>query len=185
MATIPSVNTRLKGYIFAAQACSCNCDPCVCETPCPCEGADAYLGPRWRFVGDRIEEGTIDGVDVSQRILLNLEQQPSEGSQEWQGAILIDNQATLEQIRALLTLFEARQSSEPAHQERVPVHQRPVYLVPMRYTIIKGRATLCVSFSSISSCTVRSNANEQPLHDWSYNGHVAIQTPLDQWQQAQ
>lgn len=185
MTTVPSINTQLKGHIFAAQACSCNCDPCVCDTPCPCEGADAYLGPRWRFVGDRIEEGTINGVDVSQRILLNLAQQASGGSQEWQEAILIDNQATLEQIRALLTLFEARQSSEPAHQERVPVHQRPVYLVPMRYTIIKGRATLCVSFSSTSSCTVRSNANEQPQHDWSYNGHVAIQTPLDQWQQAQ
>ena len=52
---------QLTGAAFVAQACSCaqdsstacTGDPCICGEPCPCEGADLYLGPRWRFVGTK------------------------------------------------------------------------------------------------------------------------------------
>ena len=110
---------QIKGAVFAAQACSCihdpaaSCtgDPCTCGDPCPCDGADLYLGPRWRFVGDHIEVGTIEGVDVSQRTFLNLAQTPHEQSYDWHEMIFIDDEATPEQVRVLLDLFGERQGS--------------------------------------------------------------------------
>ena len=45
--------------------------------------ADDYIGPRWRFVGNYIEAGTVSGRDVSQRTLLNLAQNSGEKAADW------------------------------------------------------------------------------------------------------
>ncbi len=180
MTTVSSVNAQIKGNVFAAQACSCGCDPCVCGDACTCEGADAYLGPRWRFVGDMITTGTIDGIDVSQHSMLHLAEQSSEQPENWHEVILIDDKATSDQVCALLALFEAHQGSEVAHQDCVSPQQRPVYLVPMHYATINGHEMLCVTFSPTTSCLLRDSDHKQSLRDWSYNGHVAMQAPLEQ-----
>src|SRR5690348_15424476 len=89
---------RLKGAIFAAQACACACDPCACGDRCTCEGADAYIGPRWRFLGDVIESGSVQGMDLSQRILLNFAQTSTETTNDWHEVILIDDGTTPQQV---------------------------------------------------------------------------------------
>jgi hypothetical protein len=178
MQMAPSLKYQLKGDIFAAQACSCACDPCTCGDPCKCAGADAYVGPRWRFVGDYIESGTINGIDVSQRTLLNLGQNSAEKANDWHEVILIDDKATLDQVKALLEVFENRQGSSVAHPDRVPSRQRAVYLVPMQYVMIDGKNTLCATFSQDRSCLVRGNESEPLFKEWIYNGHVAVQQPL-------
>jgi hypothetical protein len=180
MQTAPSLKYQLKGDIFAAQACSCACDPCTCGDRCTCTGADAYVGPRWRFVGDHIESGTINGIDVSQRTLLNLGQNSAEKANNWHETILIDDKATLDQVRALLETFQDRQGSEVAHPDRVPSSQRAVYLVPMQYMMIGGKNTLCATFSQDRSCLVRENEAEPFFKEWIYNDHVAIQESLEQ-----
>jgi len=180
MQMAPSLKYQLKGDIFAAQACSCACDPCTCGDRCTCAGADAYVGPRWRFVGDHIESGTINGIDVSQRTLLNLGQSSTEKANDWHEVILIDDKATLDQVKALLEVFENQQGSEVAHPDRVPSSQRAVYLVPMQYVTIEEKDTLRATFSQDCSCLVRGNESEPWFKEWIYNGHVAVQQSLEQ-----
>jgi hypothetical protein len=165
---------QLRGVVFAAQACSCSCDPCACGDRCTCQGADAYLGPRWRFVGDTIQTGTIEGVDVSGRTLLHLAQTAHEQSEDWHEVILIDQDATPEQADVLQHFFQERQGSEVSHLHRHPASPRPVYLVPMRYTVIEGRATLAVTFSQDRS-NILGSASSPFFKEWTYDDHVAIQ----------
>jgi hypothetical protein len=180
MTTTPRTS-QLKGVVFAGQACSCPCEPCTCGDQCTCQGADTYVGPRWRFIGDHIEAGMAYGRDVSQRTLLNLAQNSQEKAEDWNEVILIDDGATPDQVQALLQTFERSQGSEIAHPHRLPSTQRPVYLVPMRYTIINGRHTLSVTFSQNRSHFVQGNASMPFFKEWTYNGPVAVQQPLEQW----
>ncbi|HZU70553.1 MAG TPA: DUF1326 domain-containing protein [Ktedonobacteraceae bacterium] len=181
MTTTAPRTIQLIGSVFAAQACSCPCDPCVCGDHCTCKGAESYLGPRWRFVGDHIESGTASGIDVSQRTLLNLAQTASENSADWHETILIDDGATPEQVNALLATFQQRQGSEVAHTNRLPATERPVYLVPMRYTTAEGRNILSVTFSPERSRLMQGDRSTPFFKEWTYNGHVAVQQPLEQW----
>lgn len=179
--TIKTLTYQLKGTIFAAQSCSCSCDPCTCGDRCTCEGAEAYLGPRWRFVGDQIETGAIADVDVSQCLLISLAQTRNERDTNWQEVILIDEGTTPEQIHVLLGLFEQRQGSEVAHPERVPSTQRAVYLVPMSIYKVQERDTLSITFTRDRSRLVRGDARAIALPEWTYNGHIAAQQSLDHW----
>jgi hypothetical protein len=181
MKTAPSLKYQLKGVVFAAQACSCSCDPCTCGDRCTCTGADAYIGPRWRFIGDHIDAGTINSIDVSNRTLLNLGQNSAEKANDWHETILIDDGATPDQVQALLEVFKDRQGSEVAHPDRLPSHQRAVYLVPMQYMIIEGKDTLCVTFAPDRSRLVQGNASKPFFKEWIYNDHVKVQQPLEQW----
>jgi hypothetical protein len=180
MTTTPQTY-QLKGSVFAAQACSCSCKPCTCGDHCPCPGADTYIGPRWRFVGDHIEAGTVSGRDVSQRILLNLAQNSEEKAEDWNEVILIDDRATPDQVQTLLQMFERSQGSELAHPHRLPSAQRAVYLVPMRYMTINESPALSVTFSQNRGRLVQGNASTPFFKEWTYNGPVAVQQPLEQW----
>jgi Protein of unknown function (DUF1326) len=177
---------QIKGAVFGGKACSCahesagacTGDPCTCGDPCPCEGADLYLGPRWRFVGDQLDAGTIEGVDVGQRIFLNLGQTAHERAHDWREIILIDDGATPDQVRVLLALFQDRQGSDVAHPQSRPAQGRAVYLVPMRYQMIQGHPTLCVTFSPERSRLVYGTAAPAPIQPWTFNGRVAVREPL-------
>lgn len=173
--------SQLDGFVFAAQACSCNCDPCVCNNNCSCQGADAYLGPRWRFVGDKINAGTLEGVDVSHRLLFNLAQTSSEKADDWHEVILIDEEATPEQVNVLLKAFAASQGSRIADPHHPPVAERSVYLVPIHYFALEGRHILSVTFSEDRSQQVRGDRQTPFFKEWTYNGHVVIREPLEQW----
>ena len=178
---------QLTGAAFVAQACSCahdsssacTGDPCICGEPCLCEGADLYLGPRWRFVGDQIEAGSIDGVDVGQRIYVNLAQTSDEQAHDWHEVILIDDGATSEQVRVLLELFEERQGSDLTHPEGRPRQARAVYFVPMRFSVIQGRPILCATFSAQRSRLVH-GSDSAPIQPWTFNGRVAVRGPVGQ-----
>ncbi len=178
MTTAAQQTTQLQGVVFAAQACSCACDPCACGDPCTCSGADAYIGPRWRFVGDYIQRGKVEDVDVAHKIVLHLAQNSHEQADDWHEVILIDQSATPDQVDVLLKLFQERQGSEVSHPDHPPAAPRAVYLVPMRYVVIEGRTTLDVTFSQDRSRLFRGSASTPFFKEWTYNGHVAIQQPL-------
>lgn len=178
---------QIKGAVFAAQACSCihdpaaSCtgDPCTCGDPCPCDGADLSLGPRWRFVGDHIEVGTIEGVDVSQRTFLNLAQTPHEQSYDWHEMIFIDDEATPEQVRVLLDLFGERQGSALTHPQDRPDQPRPAFLAPMRFRVMQGQSMLSVTFSQERSRLVQGKT-PLPMQPWTFNGPVSVRGILNQ-----
>lgn len=184
MAPAP-IKHQLQGAVFAAQACSCardgvgRCtgDPCTCGETCSCEGAELYLGPRWRFVGDHIEGGTIEGVDVSGRTFLNLAQTSHETAQDWREVIFIDEGATPDQVRVLLELFQERQGSVVTHPQDQPSQARPAYLVPMRYQVVRGQPILAVTFAPDRSRLVHGQAPEM-IQPWTFNGRVAVRGQL-------
>jgi hypothetical protein len=178
---------QLKGVTFAAQACTCahdspgacTGDPCTCGESCTCEGADLYLGPRWRFVGDQLEAGSIEGVDVGHHIFLNLAQTSDEQARDWREVILIDDGATPDQVRVLLDLLQDRQGSVVTHPQDRPAQARATYLVPMRYREIQGRPTLAVTHSAERSRLVHGTASA-PIQPWTFNGRVAVRGQLGQ-----
>ncbi len=186
MAPAP-IKHQITGAVFAAQACSCKhdpsaaCtgDPCTCGDTCSCEGAELYLGPRWRFVGDQIEAGVIEDVDVTRRIFLNLAQTPNETSRDWREVILIDDGATPDQVRVLLDLFQERQGSNVTHPQDKPAQPRPVYLIPMRYRMIQGCPILAATFSQERSRLVQGQPS-LPIQAWTFNGQVAVRGTLSQ-----
>ena len=115
MKTILDQRVRLKGEEFGARGCSgCSCDPCDCN-PCNCGESLLPSFPAWRVSGYRMTSGVIQGVDVSQYLVLSLAQPIGEGAtDEWQEVILVDQQATPAQIEVLLAVCEDRLESIPA-----------------------------------------------------------------------
>src|ERR1051326_3705575 len=178
---------QLKGAVFAAQACSCvhdsagacTGDPCTCGDNCSCEGAELYLGPRWRFVGDHIDVGMIEDVDVSGRTFLNLAQTTNENSNDWREIILIDDQATPDQVRVLLDLFGERQGSAVTHPQDQPQQARMACLVPMRYRELYGQSILAVMLSP-ERCLIALGTGAAPMPNWTFNGRVAVRGQLNQ-----
>ena len=180
MATVQPI-TQLQGALFVGQSCSCSCDPCTCKDTCTCEGADAYLGPRWRLVGDHVIAGHINHVDVSQRTLLHFAQTVNEADNTWHEAILIDDKASPQQVQALLAFFEKQRGSDLAHPNRPSAQKCVVYLVPMHYRQVDGHPTLSVTLSQDRLHPVNGSMSlaDAYLSTWTYNGHVAVQQHLD------
>ncbi len=174
MTSVFPLSSQLESDIFMAHSCSCSCDPCTCLKECTCEGADAYLGSRWRFIGDHILSGQLSGVDLAGRTLLQLAVTTDEKSEDWQEVVLIDEQATPKQAEILLKAFQQRTGSHSSHM--LP----SAYLAPIHYLLVEQRPMLCVNASLDRLRSVGEQQQERPLHThWIYNGHVALQEQLD------
>jgi hypothetical protein len=132
------------------------------------------------LIGDYLESGSVQGVDVSRHLLLNFAQTSTETTNDWQEAILIDEGASPQQVDAFLKLFQDSQGSEVAHPDHIASSQRPVYLVPMKYSVVNGRPTLSVTCLHERIRQVRGGGQpaENLLKEWTYNGHVAVQQQL-------
>ena len=162
----------LESEVFAAHSCSCSCDPCICKENCGCDGADAYLGPRWRVLGQQELAGELEGVDLAGRTLLQLAMTSDEESEDWQELVLLDEHATQKQVDVLLHTLQGQQQDK----EQLP----PVFQGPIHYLLVEQRPTLCVHIVPQRLRSVLAKVPLQlPLQTWSYNGHVALLEQLD------
>ena len=160
---------HIKTAAFGARGCSCSCKPCDCD-PCTC--GDEVRPPLWRVSGYHIQSGTIDGSDVSGLFLLSLAQPSEKDNTIWQETLLVDENATQEQIMLLLNIFEDQLESLPAEIEQRISARRAIYTVPMRYTLEKGENQLHVDFVPRASNRLREGASAFP-QPWSYHGPMA------------
>ncbi len=175
---------KVKGETFGARGSSCSCDPCDCN-PCNC-GSDDSLNPTnypfWRVSGYYFRAGEIGGVSIAQRLLLSLSQPMRAGiTDDWQEVILVDSDATQEQVAALLAGFEEQLDSIPAEVGLLPNRQRAVYQIPMEYCAQGEYPHLHVSFVHDTMLLLR----QDPAHlsdyppEWTYDGAMALRTTFD------
>jgi hypothetical protein len=177
-ATATKMQYQIQGEAFGARGCSssCTCNPCNCN-PCNCAGRQPDY-PRWRVNGYALQGGQVADVDISHRLILSLAQPRNEHelSGAWSEVILVDNQATDEQIATLLELFEVRLTSIPAELGLYRVRQRAVYKVPMQYTRQDNITQLSLSFHPERDQLVRNGDAQVPTRAWDYQGPMAIST---------
>jgi hypothetical protein len=160
---------QIKGAAFGARGCSCSCSPCDCN---PCKCGDEVRPPRWRISGYHIQSGTIDGNDVSGLFLLSLAQ-PLGDSALWQEALLIDENATQEQIMTLLSIFEDQLESLPAEIETRVLSRKALYTIPMRYASETAEPQLHVDFVPATATRLREGNTVLP-RPWNYHGPMAL-----------
>lgn len=176
------LRTQVKGTAFGVRGCvsstssaSCTCNPCDCN-PCTCGGK--VLPPRWRVSGYYIEEGTIEARDVAGVVLLILAQPSFAGDNDhWQQTILVDEQATQEQIAALLTTFEDGLDSLPAEVKAHTATKKAVYKVPMHYKTGTDSSWLHVEFVPQRATMIRPGAPSPQA--WSYHGPIALREQIN------
>ncbi len=174
---------KIVGETFGARGCasSCSCDPCDCN-PCGC-GDEHHEGPNypaWRVSGYSIVTGEIEGLDISNLVLLSLAQPVREGENEhWQEVLLVESRATQEQIMALLAQFEGQLESMPAEVGTYARTLRPVYQVPLVYHHQNNELSLHVQFTPEVAMLVRQNMNSSPIRSWSYDGPMALREVIN------
>jgi hypothetical protein len=131
--------------------------------------------------GFALEGGSdIQAQDVSQMLLFSLARPIDDGEHaSWEEVILVDEQATDEQIAALLSVFEDQLNSLPAEIPPTGMVRQAVYRAVMDYGA-EG-PWLYVLFVPDRANLVRegSPVKEASPHSWSYDGRVALRRRID------
>ncbi len=167
---------NLKGELFGARGCSsCSCDPCDCD-PCTCGDSITPSYPHWRVSGYSISEGEIDGLSVSNHVLLSLAlpTDANDLSGEWHEVLLIDEQAMHAQIQALLNELEPSLHSIPAEIASFPRHNRPVYALPIHYMHEAEMVYVQIAFDPQHARAIRTAMAGETMQAWSYSGPMAL-----------
>jgi hypothetical protein len=171
--TVRGTQAAVKGVLFGARGGSCSCDPCDCN-PCKCGDSVASNPPLWRVSGCAIKEGSVGQADMTHLVLLSLAQPRADGT--WEEILLVEKQATVEQVAGLLALFEEELESLPAEIGPLPRVQRAVYRVPLDYRPDAARPLLRVTLAHDSIICVRPSKQDECAfpREWSYDGPMAL-----------
>lgn len=170
--------TIVKGQVFGARKDSCSCNPCDCN-PCNCGDGLIPNYPDWRVSGYAIHSGTFHEQDLSGLVILALAQPEQEHAQEgWHEVLLVGQEASPEQIQALLALFEAELEGMPAEIEASPQVNRPVYRASLEYQVTESSPQLCAIFSPEQATLMREGTSQQKARAWTYEGPMALRGPL-------
>ena len=126
---------RLKGDLL---------EVCDCNTLCPCWiGEDPDRGACQSALAYRIEQGEIDGVDVSGLnfgVAVFIPGNVLKGG--WRAIRYVDDRATPEQERALLRLFRGELGGPVADLARLVGEEVAARRAPISFTVEKGKGTL-------------------------------------------
>jgi hypothetical protein len=117
---------------------------CDCNVLCPCWiGEDPDNGTCEAVVAYHIDEGTIDGVDVSDRTLAFLTHIPGNIFQgNWKIVAYVDDEATEEQERALLNVFTGKLGGHLADFAQLIGEVVAVERAPITFTVEEGKGSL-------------------------------------------
>ena len=116
---------------------------CDCKTLCPCWiGEDPDHGACQSALAYRIEQGEIDGVDVSGLnfgVAVFIPGNVLKGG--WRAIRYVDDRATPEQERALLRLFRGELGGPVADLARLVGEEVAARRAPISFTVEKGKGT--------------------------------------------
>jgi hypothetical protein len=119
---------------------------CSCETLCPCWiGEDPDNGTCDTVIAYNLDSGTIGGVDVSGLSLVNVGHIPGNVlAGNWRVAMYISEEATDEQMNALLNAFGGKMGGPLADLAQLVGEVVAVERAPITHTIEDGAGTLKV-----------------------------------------
>ncbi len=117
---------------------------CNCEVLCPCWiGEDPDNGTCEAVVAWHIDQGTIDGVDVSQRTVASLTYIPGNILKgNWKVVLYVDDEATPEQQDALVNVFSGKLGGPLADVAQLIGEVVAVERAPITFTVAEGKGTL-------------------------------------------
>lgn len=119
---------------------------CNCHTLCPCwVGDDPDGGTCDSTLAYRFDSGTIDGVDVSGIALALAVHIPGNVLKgNWRAIVFIDEKATPEQEKALLSVYTGKQGGPVAELVKLVGEVLSVQRAPITFTVTEGKGTLKV-----------------------------------------
>jgi len=175
MMTISSrQRVAVKGQIFGMRNDSCSCDPCDCD-PCTCGDSLVPNIPSWRVSGYALHSGTFSGQDLSGQVILALAQPEHESSWDgWSEVILVRDDASSEQVHALLTLFETDLRGLPAEITAPLPIRRPVYRAVLDYRATGTDVHVQVTFSAEAVHLLREGTTRNNGRSWTYDGPMVL-----------
>lgn len=121
-------------------------EACSCMAPCPCWiGEDPDGGSCDSFNAYHIDQGQINGVDVSGLTLVNVAQIPGNVlAGNWRIVIYLDDKATAEQQEAILNAFGGKLGGPLADLAGLIGEVVRIYPVPIEHRVEGGKGTLRV-----------------------------------------
>lgn len=126
---------KLHGYMLEACTCNAICPCWVGEDP---DGGTCHGTIAWHF-----EKGEIDGVDVSgltYSILLHIPDNALSGN--WRVVAFVDDKATAEQEKAILSVYTGEQGGPVADMAQLIGEVVAVERVPITFDVAQGKGEL-------------------------------------------
>jgi hypothetical protein len=119
---------------------------CTCHTLCPCwVGEDPDGGVCDSSLAYRIDQGTIEGLDVAGRTLaLSVHIPGNVLAGNWQAIVYVDDGATDEQQAALLKVFTGQLGGAIADFAALIGEVIAVERVPITFAVEEGQGTLTI-----------------------------------------
>ena len=142
---------RLTGQILEA---------CSCSTPCPCwigedtcvggfpdlskvSGEDPDSGACNSFVAYHIEQGEVQGIDVSGLTLVKVVYIPGNVfAGNWRAVVYVDAQGTAEQQQALIKVFDGELGGALADLAKLVGETLDVRIAPIEYRIQQAQGSI-------------------------------------------
>jgi hypothetical protein len=117
---------------------------CNCNILCPCwVGEDPDRGTCDAAQAWRIDRGTIDGLDVSGRVIALINHIPGNVlAGNWTVAFFVDDGATSEQQEALLSVWTGNQGGPVADLAGLFGEVKSIERVPITFLVEGGKGTL-------------------------------------------
>jgi len=134
------MKTASKTYTLSGQIL----EACSCNAPCPCWiGDDPDGGYCDSFVAYQIEQGEIQGIDVSGLTLVKIVYIPGnvfEGN--WRAVVYVDGKGSPEQQQAMIKVFNGELGGAIADVAKLIGEVLDVRIAPIEYNIQEGRGTI-------------------------------------------
>jgi hypothetical protein len=117
---------------------------CNCRSICPCWiGEDPDFGTCDTIVAWRFDEGTINGVDVSDRTIALIAHVPGNILQgNWKAAVYLDERVTPPQEEAILAVYTGKLGGPVGELVKLVGEIVSVEKVPITFTVEGGRGTI-------------------------------------------
>jgi hypothetical protein len=128
---------------------------CSCNAPCPCwVGEDPDGGTCDSVLGWRVDEGSIEGVDVSGlALVLSVFIPGNVLAGNWKAVVYVDDAASEEQQAALLKVFTGQLGGAIADLAGLIGEVVAVERVPIRFDVEEGSGTLVVGDAAEAELT--------------------------------
>jgi hypothetical protein len=142
----PARHTSMENSPMSYQIEGRLLEVCTCNILCPCwVGEDPDSGTCDSALAWRVDQGTIEGVDVSGRtIALSVHIPGNVLAGNWRAVVYVDDGSTPEQQDALLKVFTGQLGGAIADLAALITDVVAVERAPIRFTVQEGKGTLTI-----------------------------------------